>query len=359
MFGPLHEINPLRLDWIDDVAGGLAGKRVLDVGCGGGILPRRWRARARDVLGIDLSREGARRRDAAQARIGHRRSTTALVAAEALAPRNARRVRHRHLHGDARARARSGVDRRGVRAARRSRADAGVRRRSTATRSRTRSRSSAPSTCCDLLPRGTHDWAQFMRPAELAALRARRRASTSTRPDRHGLQPADPDVTASRPMTSTSTTSRRIASLVMAMTPRRGRCRSTRCCSTSTARSPIPAGDLALARQPRAHASAACVPVPVDDVAPVRVVRRARAAASRHGHRRPSTPSSPRCATRSSRTTRAAWRRRRSCSPASTQLLDTLEARGLAWGIVTNKASRFTMPVVDRAEARPARGDRS
>src|SRR5450432_2911019 len=37
-FKPLHEINPLRLEWIDSVARGIAGRRVLDVGCGGGIL---------------------------------------------------------------------------------------------------------------------------------------------------------------------------------------------------------------------------------------------------------------------------------------------------------------------------------
>ena len=37
-FRPLHEINPLRLAHIERLAGGLAGKRVLDVGCGGGIL---------------------------------------------------------------------------------------------------------------------------------------------------------------------------------------------------------------------------------------------------------------------------------------------------------------------------------
>ena len=36
-FKPLHDINPLRLDWIDQ-ATGLAGKRILDVGCGGGLL---------------------------------------------------------------------------------------------------------------------------------------------------------------------------------------------------------------------------------------------------------------------------------------------------------------------------------
>ena len=37
-FKPLHDINPLRLQWIDELAGGLAGKRVADLGCGGGIL---------------------------------------------------------------------------------------------------------------------------------------------------------------------------------------------------------------------------------------------------------------------------------------------------------------------------------
>ena len=37
-FKPLHQINPLRLQWIERVVGGFAGKSVLDVGCGGGIL---------------------------------------------------------------------------------------------------------------------------------------------------------------------------------------------------------------------------------------------------------------------------------------------------------------------------------
>ena len=36
-FKPLHQINPLRLDWIDSTAQ-LAGKKVVDIGCGGGIL---------------------------------------------------------------------------------------------------------------------------------------------------------------------------------------------------------------------------------------------------------------------------------------------------------------------------------
>ena len=53
-FRPLHQINPLRLDWIDTLAS-LAGKRVLDVGCGGGILSDSMARRGADVLGIDLS----------------------------------------------------------------------------------------------------------------------------------------------------------------------------------------------------------------------------------------------------------------------------------------------------------------
>ena len=52
-FKPLHQINPLRLDWID-AAVGLTGKRVLDVGCGGGILAESMAARGAAVTGIDL-----------------------------------------------------------------------------------------------------------------------------------------------------------------------------------------------------------------------------------------------------------------------------------------------------------------
>ncbi|MBS0545089.1 MAG: bifunctional 2-polyprenyl-6-hydroxyphenol methylase/3-demethylubiquinol 3-O-methyltransferase UbiG [Proteobacteria bacterium] len=53
-FKPLHEINPLRLEWIDSRAA-LAGKNVLDVGCGGGILSESMAARGAQVTGIDLS----------------------------------------------------------------------------------------------------------------------------------------------------------------------------------------------------------------------------------------------------------------------------------------------------------------
>lgn len=53
-FKPLHDINPLRINWIDQTLG-LAGKRVLDVGCGGGLLSEGMAARGAQVTGIDLS----------------------------------------------------------------------------------------------------------------------------------------------------------------------------------------------------------------------------------------------------------------------------------------------------------------
>ncbi|TVP92741.1 MAG: bifunctional 2-polyprenyl-6-hydroxyphenol methylase/3-demethylubiquinol 3-O-methyltransferase UbiG [Pseudomonadaceae bacterium] len=52
-FRPLHEINPLRCNWIDERVG-LAGKRILDVGCGGGILAEAMAQRGAEVTGIDM-----------------------------------------------------------------------------------------------------------------------------------------------------------------------------------------------------------------------------------------------------------------------------------------------------------------
>jgi 2-polyprenyl-6-hydroxyphenyl methylase/3-demethylubiquinone-9 3-methyltransferase len=55
LFGPLHRLNPLRLAWLERAAGGLAGKAVVDVGCGGGILSEAMAGRGARVLGIDVA----------------------------------------------------------------------------------------------------------------------------------------------------------------------------------------------------------------------------------------------------------------------------------------------------------------
>lgn len=56
-FKPLHDINPLRLDYIEARSQGLAGKRALDVGCGGGILTEAMARAGATVTGIDLSQK--------------------------------------------------------------------------------------------------------------------------------------------------------------------------------------------------------------------------------------------------------------------------------------------------------------
>lgn len=58
-FRPLHQINPLRLGWIMERAA-LQGRRVLDVGCGGGILADAMARQGADVLGIDLATKALR-----------------------------------------------------------------------------------------------------------------------------------------------------------------------------------------------------------------------------------------------------------------------------------------------------------
>jgi 2-polyprenyl-6-hydroxyphenyl methylase/3-demethylubiquinone-9 3-methyltransferase len=58
-FAALHQINPLRFGWIEGFAG-LAGKRVLDVGCGGGILTDAMARKGADALGVDLATKSLR-----------------------------------------------------------------------------------------------------------------------------------------------------------------------------------------------------------------------------------------------------------------------------------------------------------
>lgn len=56
-FKPLHRLNPLRLGWIADKAGGLFGKQVIDIGCGGGILSESMAREGAEVTGVDMGRE--------------------------------------------------------------------------------------------------------------------------------------------------------------------------------------------------------------------------------------------------------------------------------------------------------------
>ena len=85
-FRPLHQINPLRLQWIDQLAS-LHGKTVLDVGCGGGILTEAMARRAAKVTGIDLASKplGVARLHALEsgvANVEYREIATEALAAE-------------------------------------------------------------------------------------------------------------------------------------------------------------------------------------------------------------------------------------------------------------------------------------
>jgi len=85
-FKPLHAMNPLRLGWIERVAGGLQGKKILDVGCGGGILADAMaRQGAAEVLGIDLATKSLRVAQLHALESGTPHITYREVAVEALA----------------------------------------------------------------------------------------------------------------------------------------------------------------------------------------------------------------------------------------------------------------------------------
>jgi 2-polyprenyl-6-hydroxyphenyl methylase / 3-demethylubiquinone-9 3-methyltransferase len=83
-FRPLHQINPLRLDWIDSLAP-LSGKRVVDIGCGGGILADSMARRGADVLGIDLATKALKVAQLHAIEAGTPRIEYREIAAEALA----------------------------------------------------------------------------------------------------------------------------------------------------------------------------------------------------------------------------------------------------------------------------------
>jgi len=83
-FKPLHEINPLRVNWIDERAS-LAGKRVLDVGCGGGILSESMAQRGATVMGIDMGERSLKVAQLHAMEAGLQNVQYREVAAEALA----------------------------------------------------------------------------------------------------------------------------------------------------------------------------------------------------------------------------------------------------------------------------------
>ena len=166
LFGPLHRINPIRLEWVERVAGPLAGRRVLDVGCGGGILAESMATRGADVLGIDLSEKSL-----GVARLHQLESGVAVayrtVSAEALAREQPAAFdivtcmeMLEHVPDAAST----------VAACAQLTKPGGMMLFSTLNRN--------PKSyvlailgaeyLLNLLPRGTHDWSRFVRPAELA-----------------------------------------------------------------------------------------------------------------------------------------------------------------------------------------------
>jgi 2-polyprenyl-6-hydroxyphenyl methylase/3-demethylubiquinone-9 3-methyltransferase len=84
-FRPLHEINPLRLEWINAIAP-LRGKVVVDVGCGGGILAESMAKKGATITGIDLSEKALKVADLHSLESGVA-VRYELIAAEALAER--------------------------------------------------------------------------------------------------------------------------------------------------------------------------------------------------------------------------------------------------------------------------------
>ncbi len=168
MFGALHRINPLRLDWIERLAGGLAGKRALDVGCGGGILSESLAIKGASVLGIDLSDKalGVARlhKLESQATVDYRLVAVEQLAAESPSAFDVVTCMEMLEHVPDPASV--------VRACASLVKPGGLVALSTINRN-PRSYLFAiigAEYMLNLLPRGTHEWARFLRPAELAAM---------------------------------------------------------------------------------------------------------------------------------------------------------------------------------------------
>jgi len=165
-FRPLHEINPLRLGWIERIVGELRDKRVLDIGCGGGILSEAMAAKGAHVTGIDLSEKAL-----GVARLHKLESAASveyrLVAAETLAVEspNAYDVvtcmeMLEHVPAPASIIAAAGTLVR----------PGGVVVISTLNRNPKSYLYAVVGAeyVLQLLPKGTHDWARFLKPSEIA-----------------------------------------------------------------------------------------------------------------------------------------------------------------------------------------------
>lgn len=163
----LHQINPLRLDWIDRIAG-LDGKDVVDVGCGGGILADAMARRGARTLGIDLAEKSLKvaslhALDAGTPNIDYRLVSAEELAAETPQSRDVVTCMEMLEHVPdpaAIVRACAGLLRPG-----------GWAFFSTISRNAKSFAQAivAAEYILGLLPRGTHEYLRFIRPSELAA----------------------------------------------------------------------------------------------------------------------------------------------------------------------------------------------